>query len=67
MGGDAKGGAGAHAHAWADTLNLAHGHRLTAYDATCLELASRRLPLATTDGKLKLAAQAVGVPLFDPA
>ncbi|AMV40229.1 type II toxin-antitoxin system VapC family toxin [Planctomyces sp. SH-PL62] len=53
------------AHAWADTLNLARGHQLTAYDAAYLELAIRRgLPLATIDGKLKLAAQAVGVPLF---
>ena len=56
------------AHAWSETLNLARVHQLTAYDAAYLELAMRRgLPLATTDAKLKLAAQAVGVPLFDAA
>jgi predicted nucleic acid-binding protein len=53
------------AHAWSDTLNLARGHNLTAYDAAYLELAiRRRLPLATIDGKLKLAAEAVGVALY---
>lgn len=52
-------------HAWSDTLNLARGHDLTAYDAAYLELAiRRRLPLATIDGKLKLAASAVGVALY---
>jgi predicted nucleic acid-binding protein len=54
------------AHAWSDTLGLARGHNLTAYDAAYLKLAIRRsLPLATIDGKLKLAAQDVGVALFD--
>ena len=54
------------AHAWSDTLTLARGHNLTAYDAAYLELAIRRsLPLATIDGKLKLAAETVGVALFD--
>src|SRR5208282_996745 len=53
-------------HAWSDTLNLARGHNLTAYDAAYLELAIRRgLSLATIDGKLKIAAQTVGVALFD--
>ena len=53
------------AHAWSDTLSLARGHNLTAYDAAYLELAIRRgLPLATIDSKLKGAAQSVGVPLF---
>ena len=52
-------------HAWSDTLSLAHGHNLTAYDAAYLELAIRRgLPLATIDGKLKTAAEAVGVPIY---
>jgi predicted nucleic acid-binding protein len=56
------------AHAWSDTLDLARGHGLTAYDAAYLELAIRRgLPLATIDTKLKGAAEAVGVLLFDPA
>jgi predicted nucleic acid-binding protein len=54
------------AHAWSDTLNLARGHKLTAYDAAYLELAIRRgLSLATIDGKLKLAAEAVGVAMFE--
>ena len=53
-------------HAWNDTLGLARGHNLTAYDAASLELAIRRgLPLATIDGKLKTAADAVGLPLYD--
>ncbi len=54
------------AHAWGDILNLARGHDLTAYDAAYLELAIRRgLPLATNDVKLKLAAGAVGVAMFE--
>jgi predicted nucleic acid-binding protein len=54
------------AHAWSDTLALARGQNLSAYDAAYLELAIRRgLPLATIDGKLELAAQTVGVALFD--
>jgi predicted nucleic acid-binding protein len=53
-------------HAWSDTLNLARGHNLTAYDAAYLELAIRLgLPLATIDAKLKVAAENVGVTLFD--
>jgi predicted nucleic acid-binding protein len=54
------------AHAWSDTLGLARGHNLTAYDAAYLELAVRRsLPLATIDRKLETAAAAIGVPRFD--
>jgi predicted nucleic acid-binding protein len=53
-------------HAWSDTLALARGHNLTAHAAAYLELAIRRgLPLATIDGRLKLAADSVGVALFD--
>jgi len=53
-------------HAWNITLSLARAHDLTAYDAAYLELAIRRgLPLASLDDKLKTAAQAVGVPLYD--
>ena len=56
------------AHAWSDTMHLARAHNLSAYDASYLELAIRLgLPLAALDGKLKTAAQATGVPLFDPA
>ena len=46
---------------------LAATHSLSAYDATYLELAQRRkLPLATLDRSLRLAAQAAGVALVDP-
>jgi predicted nucleic acid-binding protein len=54
------------AHAWADTMHLARAHNLSSYDASYLELAIRLgLPLAAQDGKLKAAAKAVGVPLFE--
>ena len=47
-------------------LDLMRRHRLTAYDATYLDLAQRRgLPLATKDRELRLAATAVGVTLFE--
>jgi predicted nucleic acid-binding protein len=50
---------------WNATLQLAHRHRLTVYDATYLELAERRgLPLATLDSDLRTAATAEGVPLL---
>ena len=53
--------------AWVEVLSLARAHRLSAYDASYLELALRRaLPLATLDEKLKAAASAVGVPPFAP-
>ena len=53
--------------AWGEVLSLARAHRLSAYDATYLELALRRgLPLATLDDRLKAAASAVGVPAFAP-
>ena len=54
------------AHAWTDTMHLARAHNLSSYDASYLELAIRLgLPLAALDGRLKTAAAAVGVPLFD--
>jgi predicted nucleic acid-binding protein len=47
-------------------LDLMRRHRLTAYDATYLALAiRRRLPLATKDGDLLVAAPAAGVVLFE--
>jgi predicted nucleic acid-binding protein len=53
------------ARAWNDTLNLARAQKLSAYDAAYLELAMRKgVPLATLDVKLKAAAVAVGVPLY---
>lgn len=56
------------AHAWADTMHLARAHNLSSYDAAYLELAIRLgLPLAALDGKLKTAAGAMGVPLFEEA
>ena len=52
-------------HAWSSTLALARSQNLSAYDAAYLELAMRRgLPLASLDKQLKVAATAVGVPLF---
>ena len=54
------------ARAWTDTIHLARAHNLSAYDATYLELAIRLgLPLAALDGKLKTAAEAVGVALYE--
>ena len=51
--------------AWNNTLQLAHRHRLTLYDAAYLELAQRRgLPLATLDSDLRSAATADGVALL---
>ncbi len=56
------------AHAWTDTLHLARAHNLSSYDAAYLELAIRLgLPLAALDGKLKTAAGATGVSLFEGA
>lgn len=50
-----------------DVLALARAQTLSTYDAAYLELAMRRyLPLATLDARLKTAAAAVGVALFDP-
>ena len=47
---------------WDATAQLAERHRLTAYDATYLELALRlALPLATVDRALMAAANATGV------
>jgi predicted nucleic acid-binding protein len=55
------------ARAWSDTLALARQHGLTAYDAAYLELALRSgIPLATLDAKLKGAAQASGVAIYQP-
>jgi predicted nucleic acid-binding protein len=51
--------------AWDPTLQLAHLHRLTLYDAAYLELAQRRgLPLATLDCDLRTAAIAERVHLL---
>jgi len=53
------------AHACGDITNLDRSQNLSSYDAAYLELAMRRgLPPATLDEKMKVAAQAVGVPLY---
>jgi predicted nucleic acid-binding protein len=51
-----------------NSLALARAHRLTAYDATYLELALRRgAPLATFDQKLAEAARKAGGRVFGDA
>jgi predicted nucleic acid-binding protein len=51
--------------AWDATLQVAHLHRLTLYNAAYLELAQRRgLPLATLDSDLRTAARTEGVTLL---
>ena len=51
---------------WSDVLSLARAQGLSAYDAAYLELALRRsLSLAALDRKLKDAARAVGVALYE--
>jgi predicted nucleic acid-binding protein len=55
------------APAEAAILTLARSHRLTAYDASYLELAMRRdQPLATLDKSLAAAAKREGVLLIGP-
>ncbi len=53
------------AHALSDTLQLARRYKLSAYDASYLELAMRLgIPLATLDENLQKAAKKAGVKLF---
>ena len=50
-----------------NVISLARRTNLSSYDATYLELAMRLgLPLATTDGALRLAATNLDVPAFSP-
>jgi predicted nucleic acid-binding protein len=52
-------------YALSDTLKLARRHKLSAYDASYLELALRRdIPLATLDEVLRKAAKRSGVKKF---
>ncbi|MCP9468666.1 MAG: type II toxin-antitoxin system VapC family toxin [Nitrospira sp.] len=52
-------------HALSDTLHLARRYKLSAYDASYLELALRAgLPLATLDEDLQKAAKKAGVKKF---
>ena len=56
------------AHALSGTLQLARRYRLSAYDASYLELALRAgLPLATLDDALRKAAAKAGVKLHKVA
>jgi predicted nucleic acid-binding protein len=51
--------------AWNQTIAFSERFRLTAYDASYLELAQRRgLPLATLDHDLRAAAKALGLELL---
>lgn len=53
--------------AWCDTLGFARAYSLSVYDASYLELASRRgLPLASLDRQLNAAAKAAGIVLYAP-
>lgn len=52
-------------HALGSILNLARRYKLSAYDASYLELALRTgLPIATLDADLAKAVQAAGVAVF---
>lgn len=54
-------------HRCPDILRIAQNHNLSAYDASYLELALRRdLPIATLDSRLRKAAAAAGIVLFQP-
>jgi predicted nucleic acid-binding protein len=51
--------------AWSETVSLAERHGLNVYDASYLEIASRRgIPLATLDRQLRAAAVVAGVQLL---
>jgi predicted nucleic acid-binding protein len=51
-----------------EVVDLARAQNLSTYDAAYLELSlRRRLPLATLDDRLRDAAMAAGVELFDPS
>lgn len=53
---------------WTAVPHLSEKHGLSAYDATYLEVATRRrAPLATLDRKLARAVEAEGISLFQPA
>lgn len=52
---------------WGATLDLAHVHRISVYDAMYLELARRLpLPLATLDAELRAAARSADVDVLPP-
>ena len=62
---DIEADAATFAHALSDTLQLARRYKLSAYDASYLELALRLgIPLATLDEDLQKAAKKAGVKKF---
>ena len=62
---DIKVDAATFVHALSDTLQLARRYKLSAYDASYLELALRQgLPLATLDQDLQKAAKKAGIKRF---
>lgn len=62
---DIEADAATFAHALSGTLQLARRYRLSAYDASYLELALRLgLPLATLDEDLQRAARKAGIKKF---
>lgn len=62
---DIKADAATFTHALSDTLQLARRYKLSAYDASYLELALRLgIPLATLDADLQKAAKKAGVKKF---
>ncbi len=52
------------AGAFAQLLPLCRSHGLTSYDAAYLELALRRLPLASLDDDLRDAARQTGITIL---
>lgn len=51
-------------HAWSQTAEIAAQNGLTIYDACYVELALRRsLPIATFDREVRIAANALAIPL----
>jgi predicted nucleic acid-binding protein len=50
---------------WNATLLIAHRHRLTVYDSAYIEIAVRRkIPIATLDRQLRMAAEKEGLQLL---
>src|SRR5262245_23407312 len=56
------------AQVFTEVLDQARRYQRSAYDATYLELAKRRrLPFATRDKPLSMAAEELGLAIFQPA
>jgi len=53
-------------YVWSSIMSISDAYNLTVYDATYLELAQRRrIPLATLDKKLRVAAKNAAVELYE--